>query len=106
MKFTYDKLAEECLERLNEISADSTLPGNPGWMSQRQGNAPSKDLYALLRDNASEDEKLGELWRQISTVPDWVDWDQIRRGQDVFYRYGLPALNAVSGSTDNRSDIF
>jgi len=66
MKFTYDKLADECLERLNEIS--------PPNSRRRPGDAPTRDLYALLRDNASQDEKLGELWRQLNTIPDWGDW--------------------------------
>jgi hypothetical protein len=49
-----------------------------------------------LRDHAEDDPKLNELWTEINTVPEWVDWDQIQRGQDVFFRYGLPILNAVS----------
>jgi hypothetical protein len=55
-----------------------------------------RDLYELLKDNASEGGALGELWEQVNTVPEWVDWDQIQRGQDVFYRYAGPALTAVS----------
>ena len=48
----------------------------------------ARDLYALLRDNADKDPKLKQLWDEVNTVPEWVDWEQIRRGQDVFYRYG------------------
>jgi hypothetical protein len=33
--------------------------------------------------HAEEDPKLNELWTEINTVPEWVDWDQIQRGQDV-----------------------
>ena len=94
MKYTYDKLADECLDKLNEISppTNGTLP-----RAQSKDGRPSapRDLYAILRDNADKDEKLGQLWHEVTNVPDWVDWDQISRGQDVFYRYGLPALNAV-----------
>jgi hypothetical protein len=43
----------------------------------RQKQVPKRDLYALLRDHASDDEKLGELWNEVNTVPHWVDWDQI-----------------------------
>ncbi|KAF7870498.1 hypothetical protein EAF04_004242 [Stromatinia cepivora] len=57
---------------------------------------PKRDLYALLRDHSSEDEKLGELWEEINTIPDWVDWDQIGRGQEVFYRYGGAALTGLA----------
>lgn len=91
LKFTYDVLGEECLNRLDEISPPVTveLPRNA---SKEKVN---RDLYALLRDNASKDEKLAELWTQVNTIPEWVDWEQIERGQDVFYRYGGVALTAV-----------
>lgn len=57
---------------------------------------PQRDLYALLEQYHSSDPKLDELWSQVQTVPDWVDWDQIARGQDVFYRYGGPALTGLT----------
>ncbi|TVY56927.1 hypothetical protein LCER1_G001974 [Lachnellula cervina] len=92
LKFTYDVLGEECLNRLDEISPPVTveLPRNA---SKEKVN---RDLYALLRDNASKDEKLAELWTQVNTIPEWVDWEQIERGQDVFYRYGGVALTALA----------
>lgn len=101
MKHTYDRLADECLERLNEISPppQKALPRttNRGAQNCEDGREkPKRDLYVLLRDNADRDEKLAELWNQVNSVPSWVDWDQIERGQEVFYRYGIPALNAVS----------
>ena len=49
---------------------------------------PSRDLYQLLRDHAETDELLKRFWQEVNTVPSWVDWAQIQRGQDVFYRYG------------------
>ncbi|KAJ5038084.1 uncharacterized protein L3040_006955 [Drepanopeziza brunnea f. sp. 'multigermtubi'] len=100
MKFSYDVLGEECLNRLDEISPpiNKDLPRNQSRASPK-ANAepvPKRDLYALLRDHASEDPKLGQLWDEVNTVPDWVDWDQIIRGQDVFYRYGGVALTALA----------
>lgn len=85
MAYTCDTLADECVERLNKIptDGDSDKPFH-------------KDLYTLLKTHADEDPKLQELWTQINTVPEWVDWKQIQRGQDVFFRYGLPILNVVS----------
>jgi len=100
MKYSYDVLGEECLNRLDKIS-----PPTVGELPRAQTRIPSKekdvptpkrDLYALLRDHASKDEKLGELWDEVNTTPEWVDWDQISRGQEVFYRYGGVALTAVS----------
>ena len=57
---------------------------------------PKRDLYLLLRDNASTDKVLGALWKEVNTVPEWVDWAQISRGQEVFYRYGGPALTGLA----------
>ena len=100
MKFSYDRLGEAALNRLNEISPPprSALPRNlskyagAASSTEKGVNAadplPKRDLYLLLRENADKDETLGRLWKEVNTVPDWVDWDQIARGQDVFYRYG------------------
>ncbi|KAJ5651026.1 uncharacterized protein N7484_004749 [Penicillium longicatenatum] len=85
MAYTCDTLADECVEKLNKIptDGDSDKPFH-------------KDLYSLLKNHADEDPKLQELWTQINTVPEWVDWTQIQRGQDVFFRYGLAILNVLS----------
>ncbi|KAJ5181298.1 hypothetical protein N7491_000851 [Penicillium cf. griseofulvum] len=85
--YSYDSLADECVDRLNKIpSTDDGADKRPF----------KKDLYGLLRDHAEEDPKLNELWTEINTVPEWVDWDQIQRAQDVFFRYGLPILNVLN----------
>lgn len=97
LMFTYDKLADDCLERLNEISPPKKVPRPVVAQNEKPASkSPKRDLYALLEKHHGEDPKLGELWTQINTVPDWVDWEQIKRGQDVFYRYGMSMLNAVS----------
>ncbi|ESZ96025.1 hypothetical protein SBOR_3598 [Sclerotinia borealis F-4128] len=100
MKFSYDVLAEECLNRLDNISPpiSGELPRNHNrFPNKSEGEEkPKRDLYALLRDHSSEDEKLGKLWEEVNTIPDWVDWDQIGRGQDVFYRYGGAALTGLA----------
>ena len=101
LKFTYDVLADECLNRLDAISPPAhpgVLPRNVdrvcggGYGEKKEGK---RDLYVLLRDNHENDEKLKELWDEVTSVPEWVDWDQIERGQEIFYRYGGPALTAV-----------
>ncbi|CAG8249883.1 unnamed protein product [Penicillium olsonii] len=84
--YTCDTLADQCVERLNQIPLGDDVDKRPF----------KKDLYGLLRDHFDDDPKLKELWTEINTVPDWVDWDQIQRGQDVFFRYGLPILNTLS----------
>jgi len=105
LKYSYDVTAEEALNKLDEISRppNNALPRNKDRTAKTEAGkekepdyTPKRDLYALLRDHHEEDERLDTLWKQVNTVPDWVDWDQIARGQDVFYRYGEVALTAVS----------
>ncbi|KAB8276339.1 hypothetical protein BDV30DRAFT_224375 [Aspergillus minisclerotigenes] len=92
----YDKLVDECLDRLDEISP----PGSARTEStgSTDTRTPKRDLYSLLEKHAKDDPKLDELWSEINTVPDWVDWEQIKRGQEVFFRYGTPILNVRRGS--------
>jgi hypothetical protein len=105
LKYSYDVIAEQALNKLDEISPppDNALPRNQDRTAKTEAGKekepdfiPKRDLYALLRDHHEEDEVLDALWKQVNTVPDWVDWDQIARGQDVFYRYGEVALTTVS----------
>ncbi|GES58145.1 Auxin Efflux Carrier superfamily [Aspergillus terreus] len=95
--FTYDKLVDECLELLEELTPpkqavhpESTVPveGAP--------KLPKRDLYTLVKHHAKDDPKIARLWEEINTVPEWVDWNQIKRGQEVFFRYGMPMLNVLS----------
>ncbi|KAL9062863.1 MAG: hypothetical protein Q9157_008574 [Trypethelium eluteriae] len=109
LKHSYDFLGEECLEILNQVSPPprSALPRNNSQASQRSGTSgseegknsekePQRDLYILLRDNASQNPKLDKLWKEVNTIPEWVDWEQISRGQDVFYRYGGAAFTGLA----------
>jgi hypothetical protein len=50
----------------------------------------------LLRDRHHEHEKLQQLWDEVTNVPDWVDWEQIERGQMVFDRYGVAATTGLT----------
>lgn len=84
--YTCDTLTDQCVECLNSIPLMDGVDKRPF----------KKDLYGLLRDHSDDEPKLKELWTEINTVPPWVDWAQIQRGQDVFFRYGLPILNTVS----------
>lgn len=108
LKHSYDVLAEECLDRLNAISPPDKA-GLPRSDSQKSTQVtgtesekneslpvPPRDLYTLLRDHHQSDPKLAQLWTEVNTIPDWVDWRQIERGQDVFYRYGGPALTGLT----------
>ena len=37
------------------------------------------------------DKRLNDFWRSVATVPDWVDWNLIQRGQELFFRYSTSA---------------
>jgi len=102
LKFSYDVLGEKALERLNEISPTprSVLPRSNSQARKNQDvkeeqNQAHRDLFAILRDH-KDDPNLRELWTQVNTVPEWVDWEQVSRGQDVFYRYGGANLTGLA----------
>ena len=111
LKQSYDILGEQVLDRLNQISPPprKELPRNNRQFQaavQKDGTIqdpktkepqhPPRDLYTILRDHAETDELLNQFWRDVNTVPAWVDWEQIRRGQDVFYRYGGACLTGLA----------
>lgn len=87
--YSYDKLATDALDRLDILSP----PTSTNWKCHGKG---SRDLYALLEQHHASDEVLGELWNQVITVPEWVDWDQLKRGQQVLYQFSGQMLLGVS----------
>jgi len=96
---SWDTLADEALELLTPLQtlSTSTSPASP-----------KKDLYTTLKEHYSTHSTLSTLWRQVNTVPEWVDWEQISRGQDVFYRYagamlaGLCYMSLLGGMGASR----
>lgn len=118
MKQSFDELGSEAFKRLDAISQapHSQLPRTTSARFEEQSRgerkkdpseknspgkeeivtAPKRDLYIVLRDNAQDDLILGQLWTEAHTVPSWVNWDQVARGQDVFYRYGGPVLTGLA----------
>lgn len=103
MKTSYDTLGEAALERLNYLYP-ARKHGKPACAglspltaaTSAESQQPTRDLFVLLRDHALEDKILYQLWTDVTTVPSWVCWEQIQRGQDVFYRYGGPALTGLA----------
>lgn len=115
LKFSYDVLGEQVLARLNEISPPSRkdLPrGNSKFsippkdedtsirVEEKEAAGTTKsatrDLYKILCEHREHDDLLKQFWAEITTVPPWVDWAQIERGQDVFYRYGGAVLTGLT----------
>ncbi|RAH60617.1 hypothetical protein BO85DRAFT_476004 [Aspergillus piperis CBS 112811] len=90
---TYDRLGDKCIDQINDIGRQVV---NQDRQNDPDRKLPDLDVYIMLRDHAKDDRKLSELWVQVNTVPDWVDWQQIKRGQEVFFRYGLPILNVLN----------
>ncbi|KAI4141697.1 MAG: hypothetical protein LQ340_007567 [Diploschistes diacapsis] len=102
LKRSWDKLADDALDRLNNLDLEG-LARKMIVPKPKPSSGQKRDLFCLLRDNAEVDPALSKLWEQANSVPEWVDWRQISRGQDVFYRYGGPAL--TGGSTYRGSSI-
>ena len=101
MRLSFDSLGDQALERINAIAisqeakSDGRERSNNARRSSAAQNISTRDCYTILRDNTN-DEVIGRLWAQVNTVPEWVWWEQIARGQDCFYRYGGPALAGLA----------
>ncbi|KAI5819744.1 hypothetical protein BZA77DRAFT_303415 [Pyronema omphalodes] len=77
LRESYDKLADEAMRRLTILRG-------------------KRDLYTALEEEHVNDKVLEEFWKEAQTIPDWVDWQQIERGQKVFYRYGAAMLTGLA----------
>jgi hypothetical protein len=97
--FTYDTVAANALDALDEVVPPA--PVGPRKEIQEtiefKDKKKHRDLYKLVQEHAKADHRIGKLWEEINAVPEWVDWGQIERGQKIFWRYGGPAITAVSG---------
>ncbi|EWG55210.1 hypothetical protein FVEG_13246 [Fusarium verticillioides 7600] len=105
LKHSCDKLGEECAVLLNEMypperksqqDKQDSNPASPDG-AKPDNKAPKwRDLYELFLEHHAEHPKLEQLWDEVNTTPEWVDWDQIARGQDVLYRYGGAAFTGLT----------
>ncbi|KAL9037253.1 MAG: hypothetical protein Q9214_005781 [Letrouitia sp. 1 TL-2023] len=102
LRYKFDELGAAALEKLQEISAQNSLA------KDAQGARPRLDLYAVLRDNHEKDQVLCKFWDELHTVPDWVDWEQIARGQKFLYRYAAANFTgfALQGFVGENSVCF
>lgn len=99
LKYTCDTLADECAQILNETfppESRSSTKAEKEELGTAPKGRPKRDLYILLRDNHKANEKLQQLWDEVETIPEWVDWDQVARGQDVLYRYGAATFAGLT----------
>ncbi|TFA97885.1 hypothetical protein CCMA1212_010399 [Trichoderma ghanense] len=83
LRHEYDTLGHNAVKRLQQVAREKK-----GEESLKPTLCPAGfDMYAVLRDHHAKDETLNQLWDEVHTVSDWVDWAQIERGQKFFYRY-------------------
>ncbi|CAI6332730.1 unnamed protein product [Periconia digitata] len=84
LRFEYDELGHAAVKKIQEIHQREQET------RKRRGQEPAKlDMYTTLKTNQQHDETLQKLWEEVNTVPEWVDWQQLERGQHFFYRYAL-----------------
>ncbi|KAK8006369.1 tat pathway signal sequence, partial [Apiospora marii] len=101
--YTYDKVAADALDSLDEIVPPVSLSFARKDIQETyepketepQEKKRHRDLFMLVKEHESNDQILRKLWEEVNTVPDWVDWDQIERGQNVFWRYGGPSITTL-----------
>ncbi|KAK0634979.1 tat pathway signal sequence [Bombardia bombarda] len=97
LMYSYDVLATECLDRFDKLPLPpkpETTPENNN--TDRKKTCPHPDYYHLLTHHHHQDPTLHQLWSDVTTIPPWVDWAQIARGQQVFYRYAGPSIVALT----------
>ncbi|KAK9798777.1 putative Tat pathway signal sequence [Seiridium cardinale] len=97
--FTYDTSASEALEALDKLVPLTTVSLQK---NSNEENVKAKevkqhrDLYKLVQEHAKADGKVRRLWEEVNTIPEWVDWEQIERGQKVFWRYGGSTITSLT----------
>lgn len=95
LMFSYDVLATESVDRFDELVPSLPLRVQR-TKSSRPAECPHSDFYGILKEHTSSDPTLQRLWDEVNTVPPWVDWAQIERGQKVFYRYAGPSIVSLT----------
>ncbi|TGZ84635.1 hypothetical protein EX30DRAFT_4850 [Ascodesmis nigricans] len=77
LRTMFDKVADAANDRIQELRG-------------------TRGLYQTLEEEWENDPAIGKLWRQVNEIPEWVDWEQIERGQEVFYRYAVAMIYALA----------
>lgn len=101
--YTYDKVAADALDSLDKIVPPVSLSFARKDIQETyepketepQKKKRHRDLFKMVKEHENKDPTLQKLWTEVNTVPDWVDWGQIERGQNVFWRYGGPSVTTV-----------
>lgn len=80
LRFSVDNLADAALNEL-----DIKSKGDAFEALERAVKSPDTAKY----------QNCHRLYNQVTTVPEWVDYDQIARGQDVFFGFAGPAFTGL-----------
>jgi hypothetical protein len=84
----YDVLGSQTVSKLQALAQKrSETLTNENKQSRRK-----IDFYEVLQENYNTDNVLSAFWQEVHSVPSWVDWEQLERGQKFFYRYALANL--------------
>jgi hypothetical protein len=81
LRASHDELGSAVIERLYDIIEHKKVENGEAASNERP------DMLALLAEHRSEDKTLQALWDEVNTIPDWVNFAQLERGQRVFNRY-------------------
>jgi hypothetical protein len=104
LRSSYDKLSDEAYIKLVEHrqSAPNPDPRPDEIPSEKKHDVAGRyhDLWEMLKQEGEkgEDQVLTKFWEEVNSIPEWVDWEQIERGQKVFYRYAGPSLVGLAFS--------
>ncbi|VUC28743.1 unnamed protein product [Clonostachys rosea] len=81
--YSFDYLSAKALDALDTLCPSS------------QRNTHSRDTFNILKQHEHEDPHIQQLLQEVTAIPNWVDWDQIERGQRVLWRYALPSITCL-----------
>ncbi|KAJ1325217.1 oxygenase MpaB family protein [Microdochium nivale] len=101
---TYDSLSQAALNKLDELLPVAPIPARPAPSAdnkttptrEARERPPQRDAFRLLRQHASDAPEIRAFWDEVDTVPEWVNWEQIERGQKVFWRYAGASITSLT----------
>nr|pir hypothetical protein B5O22.200 [imported] - Neurospora crassa [Neurospora crassa] len=105
LTLSYDKLTDDCLDEIDALgllsSSSSSSSSSKSSPSQNSHQCPLHhyqpiDFLHLLLTHHPSSPSLSTLWTHLTTIPAWVSYPSIVRGQAVFYRYVGPAITSLT----------
>ncbi|KAI9296903.1 hypothetical protein K502DRAFT_328715 [Neoconidiobolus thromboides FSU 785] len=80
-----DDLAQSCLSYLKYVPSNSLRINNEFRLNK---------LKELVKDEETCPKEVRELYKELYHVPEWVDQDQIKRGQTLYWSY-FPLIKLI-----------